>query len=72
MATDLQNLTTIRSNLLSKLATISADPKPSYNIDGQSVDYNAYYAALWGQLEQVNKQISTAGGPFEVETLGEA
>ena len=72
MATDLENLTTIRSNLLTALATASASPKASYSIDGQSVDYNGYYAALWGQLEQVNKQISTAGGPFEVETLGEA
>lgn len=72
MATDLANLTTIRSNLLSALATASASPKISYNIDGQSVDYNTYYESLWRQLEQVNKQISTAGGPFEVETLGEA
>jgi len=70
MATDLENLNTIRSNILAKLASESSSPKASYSIDGQSVDYNGWYQAMWSQLQQVNKQINSAGGPFEVETIG--
>lgn len=71
MASDLENLITIRSNMLTKLASESSSPKKSYSIDGQSVDYNGWYRMMWQQLENVNKQIVAAGGPFEVETIGE-
>jgi len=70
MATDLEYLATIRTNLLTKLASLSADPKPSYSIDGQSVSYDAYYRSLWDQLQRVNEQFETIGGAFEVETIG--
>lgn len=67
---DLTNLTTIRTNLLAKLATESSSPKVSYSIDGQSVNYNQWYKMMWEQLESVDKQIASAGGPFEVRTIG--
>ncbi len=67
---DLSNLTTIRSNLLTKLASVTADPKPSYLIDGQSVDHNAYRRSLLDELKATTELISAIGGPFEVETIG--
>lgn len=66
MATDAENLATIRSNLLAYIATESANPKPSYSIDGQSVSWADHMASLWRQLESLNEQIAAAGGPFEV------
>jgi len=72
MTTDAENLATIRTNLLTKLAAVSSSPKASYSIDGQSVSWNDYYMMLWRQLEMVNQQMTSVGGAFEVETIGEA
>ncbi len=69
---DLSNLTTTRSNILAKLASITASSQKSYNIDGQSVDHNAYRESLLRSLKQIDEVMVSTGGPFEVETVGEA
>ena len=69
MATDLENLIAIRSNLLAALRTESANPKPSYTVGNQSVDWNGYRAALLQQIEQINAQMAGVE-PFEVEVQG--
>lgn len=66
MATDAENIATIKSNLLTALATESASPKPSYSIDGQSVDWNGYRAALLKQIADCNALLASTAGPFEV------
>ncbi len=70
MATDAEQIATIRSNLLANLATESANPKPSYNIDGQQVDWNGYRTAILGQIMALNNLQAAAVGAFEA--LGEA
>ena len=70
MATDAENIATIRANLLAALATESANPKPSYNIDGQQVDWNGYRTAILGQIAALNSIQAAAVGVFE--ELGEA
>ena len=65
MPSDADQIATIRSNLLSALATESANPKPSYNVDGQNVDWNGYRTAILGQIAQLNTLLSAATGPFE-------
>jgi hypothetical protein len=67
---DADQIATIRSNLLAALATESANPKPSYNIDGQNVDWNGYRTAILGQIAALNALLSSATGAFE--ELGEA
>lgn len=66
MATDAENIATIRSNLLTALATESANPKPSYSIDGQSVDWNGYRAALMKQIADCNSLLAAAEGSYEI------
>ena len=66
MATDIQNIATIKSNLLAALATESANPKPSYSIDGQNVDWNGYRASLLKQIADLDAILAAAGGPWEV------
>lgn len=66
MATDAQNIATIRSNLLTALATESANPKPSYSIDGQSFDWNGYRAAIMKQIADLNALLAAAEGSYEV------
>lgn len=66
MPTDAQNLATIKSNLISALVTESANPKPSYSIDGQQVDWNGYRAAILKQITDIEALIDTESGPWEV------
>jgi len=69
MASDLDNLLTRRSTLLAELAAIgpgTSGGKPTYSIDGQSVDHTAYRMSLYQELELLERQIATRNGPFEV------
>ena len=70
MASDADQIATIRSNLLAALATESANPKPSYNVDGQQVDWNGYRTAILAEIAQLNAILSAATGAFE--EIGEA
>jgi hypothetical protein len=70
MPTDAEQIATIKSNLLAALATESANPKPSYNIDGQQVDWNGYRNAILQQIMTLNNLQAAAVGAFE--ELGEA
>lgn len=67
MATDLENLQTIRTNLISALVTQSASPQPSYNIDGQAMSWNEYRQSLLTQIGQLDALIG-AEEPFEIVT----
>lgn len=67
MATDAENLVIIRSNILQRLADLTANPKPSYDIDGQQVDWTAYQEMLFRQLADVDSAIAS-GGAFHFDT----
>ncbi len=66
MPTNAENIATIKSNLLTALATESASPKPSYSIDGQQVDWNGYRASLLKQIADLDAILAAAAGPWEV------
>ena len=68
MATDLENLLTRRSNILSTLAGLTS--KASYSIDGQSVDHNVYRKSLLEELSLINGMIEALEGPVEIITEG--
>jgi hypothetical protein len=68
MPTDLENLLTRRSAILAELA--AGPSKPSYTIDGQSVDWNGYRSSLLNELTMLNGQIAAAEGPWEIESRG--
>ena len=69
MATYLENLTTLRDQLAANLVTETADPKPSYSIDGQSVDHAGAFAIWTAKLIEINKLLAAAD-PFELESIG--
>jgi len=73
MATDLENLKTRRSAILSELAsgqTASGDSlrKPSYSIDGQTVSWDQYRKSLYEELEKIDHLLVAAQGPVEVSS----
>ena len=60
-------LITIRDQLTAIIISITADPKPTYNIDGQSVSWNDYLDKLTNQLSKYNELINQED-PYEYET----
>jgi hypothetical protein len=47
------NLKAVKENIAARLAEITASPKPSYSIDGQSVSWTEYFNSLVQQLKEI-------------------
>jgi hypothetical protein len=67
MPTDLEQIATIKSQTLARLVEITAQPKPSYDIDGQKVDWATYLKQLQATVAWCEDQLSGAE-PFEHAT----
>ena len=65
--TYISDLEDARDNIATLLKNMTANPKPSYSIDGQTIQWSAYFRMLTDKLETINQAIS-AGNPFE-ETM---
>lgn len=63
------DLLTIRDQALAILKAITADPKPTYYVDGQTVAWNEYLARLQATVDWCNARL---GGeePFEISSQG--
>lgn len=59
------DLATYRAALVAELA--AGNIKPSYSIDGQSVDWNGYRMHLLQMIREVNKTLVMLE-PFEIRT----
>ena len=53
-----ESMTRSRDNILNIIETITTNPKPTYNIDGQKVEWGAYLGQLWTALEQINLKLA--------------
>lgn len=58
MSTDLEQLQTIRSQALASISEITANPKPSYTVDGQSVSWNAYLRRLRQTVDWCDQKLA--------------
>lgn len=67
MPTDLEQIQTIKSQALASIAEITANPKPSYTIDGQSVAWNAYLYRLRQTVDWCDRK-QAAQQPVEVRS----
>lgn len=67
MPSDAEQLATIKSQTLALIATITAEPKPSYEVDGQRVEWTDYLARLQATVAWCDAQLAAAE-PFEFET----
>lgn len=65
-----ENLETARDNIAAIIAEITADPKPTYSLEGQSVSWESYLSMLLDKQEVLNKAIQQAGSPFQVTHRG--
>ena len=72
MATRAANLQTALNNTAERLADLTANPKPSYSVDGESWSWSEYLSMLIDKQEALRKalQAATNGGAFEVRSRG--
>ena len=69
MSTVAQNLQARKLAITAELAAMtstSSGGKPSYSINGQSVDHTAYRLSLYQELSQIDQLIAAAEGPCEI------
>ena len=57
---DLDQIRAIKSQTLARVAEITAAPKPSYQIDGQSVDWNEHLRQLLATAAWCDAQLARA------------
>jgi hypothetical protein len=67
--TDVEQILSIRSQTLAQLDAIRADPKPSYWIDGQRVQWQEYADALQRSVDWCDQKL-VEYQPFEVRSQG--
>jgi hypothetical protein len=69
MASDLENMQTALANVSAKIAEITANVKPSYSIDGQSVSWSEYYRSLMDTRKAIIDAINQAYPYIEVSQV---
>jgi len=67
MPTDIEQITTIKSQTLARMAEITAGPKPTYQIDGQLVSWGDYLSQLQRTVDWCNEKLS-GEAPFEFQS----
>ncbi len=67
--TDVEQIQSIRSQTLTQLDALRADPKPTYWIDGQRVHWQEYADALQRTIDWCDQKLVEAE-PFEVRSQG--
>lgn len=71
MATDLENLQTRKSAILTELAAIDADTAGGLpNSQASGVDHQGYKAGLYAELREIDSLIASAEGPWQEESQG--
>jgi hypothetical protein len=69
MPSALEQIETIKTQTLARIAQITAEPKPSYQIDGQEVEWSDYLKQLHDTVDWCNRQLA-AHAPTEVRSRG--
>ena len=59
------DLTTALQNIDTAILNMTANPKPSYSINGQSVQWGEFYSQLMKARQDLANQLVLAQGPGE-------
>jgi len=63
-------LTTALANIDAKILEISANPKPNYSIEGQSIQWSSFFNDLMTQRQKLSELLVIAQGPGEFVVEG--
>ena len=66
---DAETIAAIKSQTLAVMAEITANPKPTYQIDGQMIAWGGYLAILQQTVDWCNEKLA-GEAPFEVRSQG--
>ena len=69
--TGVQYLQTALDNVRRNLADMTANPKPNYSVNGQSVSWQSLYDSYLNSMLKLEQALQRAGGPFEVRSYGQ-
>ena len=69
MPTDAEQIAKIKQQTLALIAQITADPKPTYDIDGQKITWGDYLGQLQATAQWCDQQ-AAAAAPVETRTQG--
>ncbi len=69
MATEAEQIASIRSLTLTQLEQLRTNPKPTYSIDGQQVSWTAYIESLQRTVDWCDAKLADYE-PFEVQSQG--
>ena len=69
MPSDLEQIRAIKSQTLARIAELTAQPKPTYYVDGQSVSWNEYLARLQATVDWCDRQLA-GQEPIEIHSQG--
>jgi len=69
MPSDSQQIATIKTQTLARIAEITAEPKPNYDLDGQRIAWGDYLARLRATVDWCNEKLA-GESPFEIRSQG--
>lgn len=69
MPSDAEQIATIKTQTLARIAEITAEPKPTYNVDGQMVAWADYLKQLQQTVDWCNEKLA-GEEPFEFHSRG--
>jgi len=69
MPSDSEQIQAIKSQTLARIAELTAQPKPTYYLDGQSVSWNEYLARLQATVDWCDRQLA-GQEPIEIRSQG--
>jgi len=69
MPTDAEQLQTIKTQTLALIAELTANPKPSYTVDGQNVSWSDYLARLQATVDWCQRKLAGEEPP-EIHSQG--
>ncbi|MFZ5828750.1 MAG: hypothetical protein ACOY3P_01615 [Planctomycetota bacterium] len=57
MPTDLEQIAAIKAQTLARIVELTQQPKPSYQVDGQQVDWASYLARLEQTVDWCDRKL---------------
>jgi hypothetical protein len=69
MPSDIEQISLIKTQTLARIAEITADPKPTYQIEGQKVNWSEYLKQLQDAIDWCDAQLA-ARTPVEIHSRG--
>lgn len=69
MPSDLEQIQAIKSQTLALIGELTAQPKPTYSLDGQSVSWSEYLQRLQATVQWCDRQLA-GQEPIEIHSQG--